>query len=69
MIARTVTNTEGRVEEVEIGEDFDAAVREVLKEWEFEPATLRGEPVAVYYNLTFKFRLDSKKSKETEAVG
>ena len=72
LVAKTVINTEGTVESVEIvqslGDDFDAAVREVLKEWRFEPARLKGVPVAVYYHLTFNFRLDGDK-KDTDAEG
>jgi hypothetical protein len=33
---------------------------ESLLQWTFEPATLDGKPVAVYYNLTFNFRLQEK---------
>ncbi|MCP3957150.1 MAG: energy transducer TonB [bacterium] len=70
VIAKTVISTEGTIESVEIveslGEEFDTAVREVLKEWRFEPAKLDGEPVDVYYNLTFNFKLDGKK-KEAES--
>jgi len=28
-----------------------------MSKWKFEPATLNGEPVDVYYNLTVNFRL------------
>lgn len=30
---------------------------EAMSQWKFEPATLNGEPVEVYYNLTVNFRL------------
>jgi outer membrane biosynthesis protein TonB len=30
---------------------------EAVRKWRFEPATLNGEPVAVYYNFTLNFRL------------
>lgn len=30
---------------------------EAIKKWKFEPATLNGKPVDVYYNLTVNFRL------------
>ncbi len=29
-----------------------------IQQWKFRPATLNGEPVAVYYNLTVNFRLE-----------
>lgn len=32
------------------------AALEALWRWEFEPATLDGEPIEVFYNLTFNFR-------------
>lgn len=69
VVAKTVITTEGTIESVEIieslGEEFDAAVRDALKEWRFEPAKLDGEPVDVHYHLTFNFKLDGKK-KEAE---
>lgn len=33
------------------------AALEAMSKWKFEPATLNGEPVDVYYNLTVSFRL------------
>jgi len=30
---------------------------EAVRKWRFAPATLDGEPVEVYYNLTLDFRL------------
>lgn len=40
---------------------LDAAAVEAIRTWRFEPALLDGEPVAVYYNLTINFRLDTEK--------
>ena len=34
----------------------EAAVSAV-KQWKFKPATLRGKPVDVYFNLTINFTL------------
>jgi len=31
----------------------------VVRDWRFEPATLLGSPVDVYYNLTINFRLEA----------
>ena len=28
-----------------------------VSQWEFEPATLNGEPVDIYFSLTVNFRL------------
>ena len=68
VVAKTVINTDGEVEAIEIveslGEAFDASVREALKQWQFEPAKLNGEVVKVYYHLTINFRLDGDKSEE-----
>jgi len=36
---------------------LDQAALEAVEQWRFEPATLHGEPVAVYYNLTLNFTL------------
>jgi len=36
---------------------LDRASVEAVKSWTFEPATLNGKPVAVFYNLTIRFRL------------
>lgn len=36
---------------------LDQQALEAVREWKFEPATLDGEPVAVYYNLTINFTL------------
>lgn len=45
---------------------LDQAAVDAISTWQFEPATLDGTPVAVYYNLTINFRLDAEKSKEDE---
>jgi TonB family protein len=36
----------------------EAAV-EAVKQWRFRPATVRGNPIDVFFNLTVNFRLDS----------
>jgi protein TonB len=36
---------------------LDNAAVETIKTWKFEPATLNGKPVDVYYNLTVNFTL------------
>lgn len=64
VILQAIIDTEGRVTDVEIlqsvREDIDAAAGDAIRQWQFEPATLEGEPVAVYYNLTVNFRLKDK---------
>ena len=53
---------QGVVEDVEVIRELPLGLTEqaieALEQWTFEPATLDGEPVAVYYNLTFNFRLE-----------
>ena len=71
VIAHTVITEEGRVESVEILEtprpEFGDAVRESLAKWKFEPATLDGEPVSVFYQLTINFRLTPAGSEKEQA--
>ncbi len=62
VIVETVITEEGVVEDVEVLESPDerlsAAAVEAIQQWQFEPALCDGKPVGVYYNLTFKFRLE-----------
>jgi len=57
----TVITEEGVVEEIRVLKSPDdrlsAAAVEAIIQWQFEPALCDGKPVAVYYNLTIKFRL------------
>jgi protein TonB len=54
---------DGKVETVEIqkrsGTDvgFEEAVIEAAKQFEFEPAVMRGKPVAVWVAIPFRFKL------------
>lgn len=61
VIVRTVIDTSGAVREAKVvqtpREDLAAASLEAVRQWRFEPATLDGEPVTVYYQLTINFRL------------
>ncbi len=60
----SVIDREGHVSSIEVVEekstdrqDLCQAAIEAVQGWTFEPATLEGEPVAVYYHLTINFRL------------
>lgn len=68
VILRALINERGSVEDVEVLRGLPLGLSETaiaaLKQWTFEPATLEGEPVAVYYNLTFRFRLDGEQPQE-----
>lgn len=62
VIVQAVIGQDGRISGTKIlkglpmGLDQQAVA--AIKQWEFEPATRDGQPVAVYYNLTVEFRLD-----------
>jgi len=62
VIAQAIIDIEGRVGSVRIlkglPHGLSESAIETLKTWRFRPATLEGEPVAVYYNLTMNFRLE-----------
>lgn len=62
VIVQAVIDRKGDVADVKVLKGLpnglsEAAVKAV-KKWKFKPATLDGEPVAVYYNLTINFRLE-----------
>lgn len=61
VILRVVIQRDGSVGDVEIVKDLplglgDAAARSVRR-WRFRPATLDGNPIAVYYTITVRYRL------------
>lgn len=39
-----------------------------VKTWKYEPATLEGKPVSVYYQLTINFRLNGKKKPSDDGA-
>lgn len=67
VIVRAVIAEDGSVEEVEALKELPLGLTEsaveAVKQWRFEPATLDGEPIAVYYNLTINFRLTKEKKE------
>lgn len=61
VLLQAVIDKSGAVTEIEIGRGLsmgltDAAV-EAVTQWRYEPATLRGKPVAVYMTLQIHFTL------------
>lgn len=61
VILRAVINRDGTVGDVDIVKDLplglgEAAARSV-KRWRFQPATLDGVPISVYYTVTVNYRL------------
>ena len=61
VIVQAIIDKQGNVTDVKLlkglGMGLDQAAMEAMKKWKFEPATLNGKPVSVYYNLTVNFRL------------
>jgi protein TonB len=61
VVVRATIDAEGRVVDVvpleRVGGGLTETAMEAISGWRFEPATLDGRPVAVYYNLTVNFRL------------
>ena len=39
-----------------------------VKTWKYEPATLEGKPVSVYYQLTINFRLNGEKKPSDDGA-
>ena len=68
VVLQATINEQGVVDDIEVVKGLPLGLTETaieaLKQWTFEPATLDGEPVAVFYNLTFNFRLEKDKPKD-----
>ena len=65
VIMDCVIDEQGRVTQADIiqssgREDFDKSARDTVRTWSFQPATLKGKPLAVTYTLTVNFQLDEK---------
>jgi len=61
VIVQAIIDKQGRVTNVKVLKGLpmglDQAAVESIKTWKFQPATLNGKPVDVYYNLTVNFTL------------
>ena len=61
VVLQTVIGADGRVGRVEVLKGLPLGLTEAavaaVERWRFEPATLDGKPVAVYFNLTVRFDL------------
>ncbi len=61
VIAEAIVDRNGDVVSVKILKGLPMGLSEetlkVMKQWKFHPATLRGKPVDVYFNLTVHFKL------------
>lgn len=62
VIVRAIVNERGIVEDVKVLKSLpmglDRAAVEAVERWRFEPATLHGKPVDVYYTLNVNFQLN-----------
>ncbi|MBV8543857.1 MAG: energy transducer TonB, partial [Acidobacteria bacterium] len=61
VVVRGIVRRDGTIDNVEVIRDLpyglgDAA-RDAVIQWHFRPATVRGEPIDVYYTVTVNFRL------------
>lgn len=70
VILQALISEQGVVEDVEVIRGLPLGLTETaieaLRQWTFEPATLDGKPVAVFYNLTFNFRLQKEPLEKDE---
>lgn len=61
VVLQAVIGIDGKARDVKVlqglGKGLDEKAIEAVAKWTFQPATLDGEPVAVYYNLSVRFRL------------
>jgi periplasmic protein TonB len=61
VVIQAIIDRQGNVTQVEVLRDLPMglgrAAEQAVKQWKFEPATLDGRPVEVYFNLTVNFRL------------
>ncbi|MGZ5441568.1 MAG: energy transducer TonB [Thermoanaerobaculia bacterium] len=62
VIIEAVIDRQGNVTEARVLKPLpfglDAAALNAVKQWKFQPGTLNGQPVPVYYNLTVNFRIE-----------
>jgi TonB family protein len=61
VVIRAIVRKDGRAAEVEVLRDLPMglgdAAREAVSQWRFDPATVNGEPIDVYYTVTVRFTL------------
>lgn len=62
VLIRAVVRRDGTVDRTEILKDqpfgLGDAARQAVQEWRFRPATYQGQPIDVYYTVSFDFTLD-----------
>ncbi len=61
VILQTIIDKEGNITNVKVLKGLPLGLTEAavsaVRQWKYEPATLNGKPVAVYFNLTVKFQI------------
>ncbi|HET8797619.1 MAG TPA: TonB family protein [Thermoanaerobaculia bacterium] len=61
VVVRGIVRRDGTIDNVEILKDLPFGLgeeaRRAVSRWRFRPATVRGEPIDVYYTVTVNFRL------------
>ena len=61
VILQAIIDTDGAVTGIQVLKSLPFGMTEsavaAVGQWRFEPATLNGRPVAVFYNLTINFEL------------
>ena len=61
VILQTIINKEGNITDVKVLKGLPMGLAEAavsaVEQWKYQPATLNGKPVAVYFNLTVNFQL------------
>lgn len=61
VIVQTIIDCRGLVTDINVLQGLPNGLTEAtvsaISQWRFEPATVDGRPVSVYYNLTVNFRL------------
>lgn len=62
VIIEAVIDRQGNVTEARVLKPLpfglDIAALQAVRQWKFQPGTLNGQPVPVYYNLTVNFRIE-----------
>ncbi len=62
VIVQAIIDRQGDVTHVKVIKGLPMGLSEeavkAVRQWKFQPATLRGKPVDVYYNLTVRFQLN-----------
>jgi protein TonB len=65
VILEAIIDKDGRVKNATVlkglPDGLDQAALDAVRQWQFRPATLAGQPVEVIFNLTINFKLDEPK--------